>query len=116
MLSLEQNTSTSEPEQLAVAMDIPQGLEKLARRYISTRLQELPVFENLLGRSEFDEIRRLSHNLKGTGTSYGFPDITRLAAAMERASKEQDATSIAEQLLSLSIYVQAADKQLPHLP
>ena len=98
---------------MPILIDIPKGLEKLAWRYINVRQKELPVFQRLLESAEFEEIRRLSHNLKGTGTSYGFPDITRLGAAIESASKQKDISDLSLQMLALSDYVEAAMQQVP---
>ncbi len=95
-----------------VLIQIPEGLEVLALRYIASRQKELPAFQELLERSDFETIRRMSHNMKGTGTSYGFPDITRFGALIESASKEQNLQEISTQVRALSTYVLAAVQQL----
>jgi hypothetical protein len=51
-------------------------------------------------------------NHKGTGTSYGFPDITRLGAAAERAAKESDKPEVSRQMADLFACVEAASRQL----
>jgi hypothetical protein len=96
----------------SVLIAIPKGLEVLALRYINSRRRELPIFQELAEQANFDEIRRLSHNLKGTGTSYGFPDITRLGAGIEKASKEQNLEDVTRQMIALSEYVNVAIHQL----
>ncbi|HTW95963.1 MAG TPA: response regulator, partial [Tepidisphaeraceae bacterium] len=44
----------------------------------------------LADRGELEELRRLVHQLKGSGTGYGFPKITEAAAAAEAAIKASD--------------------------
>jgi CheY-like chemotaxis protein len=97
----------------AVVIQIPEGMEQLARNYLAARRKEAPVFQEFLEHSDFDSIRRLAHNLKGTGTSYGFPDITRLGAAAERAAKESDKPEVSKQMADLFAYVEAASHRLP---
>jgi len=96
-----------------VVIQIPEGMEQLARHYLAARRKEAPVFQDFLEHSDFDSIRRLAHNLKGTGISYGFPDITRLGAAAERAAKESDKPGVSKQMADLFAYVEAASRQLP---
>jgi len=95
-----------------VLVQIPEGMEQLARNYLAARRKEAPVFQDFLEHSNFDGIRRLAHNLKGTGTSYGFPDITRLGAAAERAAKESDKPEVSRQMADLFACVEAASRQL----
>ena len=36
-----------------------------------------------LQQRDFEHLRTAAHNLKGTGESYGFPDVTRIGALLE---------------------------------
>lgn len=51
-------------------------------------VQELPrraeTFQGLLRASQFDELRRAAHQLKGAAGGYGFPTISESAATVER--------------------------------
>jgi PAS domain S-box-containing protein len=89
-------------------IDVPPGLEAAAKRYIQTRKDEVPRLIQCLADRNFDQLRILAHNLKGTGTSYGFPDLTRLGGLMESSSREQNAGALSEQLLEFSKYIQDA--------
>lgn len=44
----------------------------------------------LLAASDFGSLAKLSHNLKGSGKSYGFPELTRLGASLEQSAKQTD--------------------------
>jgi HPt (histidine-containing phosphotransfer) domain-containing protein len=79
-----------------------------AVRYLSARVKEIPVFHDLLERLDFAELQRLAHNLKGTGTSYGFPNITRFGSAMEQASKKRDIQGVSREIEDLTKYVELA--------
>jgi len=52
-----------------------------------------------------DELRIQAHQLKGAGGGYGFPELSKLAAALEGACKAHDPAQIAETLESLIGYM-----------
>jgi hypothetical protein len=45
--------------------------------------------------------------MKGTGRSYGFPDLTEIGASLERSAKHRDKDAIDKQLLRLSNYLES---------
>ena len=94
----------------APVIDIPPGLEAASRRYIQSRKAEVPHLIELAAEQNFAQLRILAHNMKGTGTSYGFPDLTRLGRLVECSAKEQNAGALSGQLRELSVYVQEAEK------
>jgi CheY-like chemotaxis protein len=96
-----------EAEDLAIS--IPSGLEQAAIRYIRSRKNEVGRLQELARAEDFEAVRSLAHNIKGTGTSYGFPNLTRLGRLIEVASIEGDAGALGEQLLELARYVEEAE-------
>ncbi len=86
---------------------IPEGLEAIAPRYLSARRKELPEMVALLAASDFEQISSRGHNMKGTGRSYGFPDLSEIGAALERSARQQDKESIDKQLLRLANYLES---------
>jgi PAS domain S-box-containing protein len=93
-------------------ISIPPGLEEAAKHYIRSRKRELQQFVELIDKADYGQIRRLAHNMKGTGTSYGFPDLTRIGKVMETSAKEENASDLTATLIELSRYVQEAEAQL----
>ncbi|MEP0846777.1 MAG: Hpt domain-containing protein [Phycisphaerae bacterium] len=53
-------------------------------------------------------LKRIAHQLKGAGGSYGYPDITRLAAAMEASCTSPDDQQFREWLRQLEELTAAA--------
>ena len=92
-------------------MAVPAGLEALVPKYLSARRKELPEMVALLAASDFDQISSRGHNMKGTGRSYGFPDLTEIGAALERFAKLQDKDSIEKQLMRLANYLECVRVQ-----
>jgi HPt (histidine-containing phosphotransfer) domain-containing protein len=107
---MKQEEDAEQPAFLPIS--IPAGLEEAAKHYIRSRKRELQQFVELIDKGDFGQIRRLAHNMKGTGTSYGFPDLTRLGKVMETSAKEENAAELSTALMELSRYVQEAETQL----
>jgi CheY-like chemotaxis protein len=95
-----------------VEIDIPPGLEEHARAYLDRQSSALEPMQTLLEARNFEELRIAAHNLKGTGTSFGFPEVTRIGALMETAAKEEDAETVRQQLVNLSASLERASGQL----
>jgi len=49
--------------------------------------------------------RQIGHQFKGSGTGYGFPEITRAGAAVELAAIAADENEIRNQILMLTAYL-----------
>ena len=97
----------SAEDRTLAAVTIPEGLEAIAPRYLSARRKELPEMVALLAASDFEQISSRGHNMKGTGRSYGFPDLSDIGAALERSARQQDKDGIDKQLLRLANYLES---------
>ncbi len=82
--------STSEPESWLGVVDVPPGLKALVPGYLAGRRNDIAILRSALAQADYAVISRLGHNLKGTGTPYGFPDITAIGRLLECAGKESD--------------------------
>ena len=78
--------------------DLDAELKTLVPAYVAARRQELPVLRALLADHRLEELGRIVHRMKGTGTTYGLPEVTRLAAEIESAALSSDVGGI-ERLL-----------------
>ena len=88
-----------------IKIEMQPGLEGIVPGYLASRKKEVPEMLALLGASDFGRLAVLGHQLKGSGGGYGFPDLTRLGAAMEESAKQQDRKAIREQLIEMSNYL-----------
>jgi len=55
----------------------------------------------LLAASDFAGLATLSHNLKGSGASYGFPELTQFGDKLERLAKQKDVEALRTHLTEL---------------
>jgi PAS domain S-box-containing protein len=89
----------------AIVIKMPPGLEEIGPEYLAHRRAELPGMMELLQSSDFKTLAVLGHDLKGTGASYGFPDLTRLGSAIEHSAHEADMGALGVQLAELGEYL-----------
>jgi signal transduction histidine kinase/HPt (histidine-containing phosphotransfer) domain-containing protein len=89
-----------------VRIEMPAGLEDIVPKYLARRRKEVPEMIALLAASDFGSLAKLSHDLKGTGKSYGFPELTRLGAALEESAKQTDCGTLRAQLTEYGNYLE----------
>ena len=85
------------------------GMEDVVPEYLAKRRAEIIVYREALELRDFDTIRRLAHKMKGTGAGYGFPLLTELGAAIEKAAVENDVESAAANVEKFAAYVERVE-------
>jgi signal transduction histidine kinase/FixJ family two-component response regulator len=80
------------PSEHEVTVD--ENLSAIVPRFLSNVRKNPAVIAAALARGDYDTVRSLGHNMKGTGTSFGLPQISALGEWLERAAKEQSADSV----------------------
>jgi two-component system cell cycle response regulator len=87
-----------------------EDLKKWYRAGLATRVEALKAARRDLDAGEsIESVRRIAHTLRGSGTTYGFPEITETAAALEDAAPA-DFTIALERLLETILGVCAASE------
>lgn len=76
-------------------------LAALVPRYLANRAADVGRMRAALAGGDFEAIRTAAHGMKGSGGGYGFPEISRLGAAMEEGARRRDAAAIVELVASL---------------
>jgi PAS domain S-box-containing protein len=71
-------------------------------KYLENVRRSMADILEAIGRSDYEIARTLGHQMKGSGTSYGFPEITSAGAAVESAAKAGNGDEIHRQLLHLA--------------
>jgi PAS domain S-box-containing protein len=92
-------------EPVSVFVDVPEGLEELVPIYLAELRKDSATLLTLLDKADFSGIRRIGHNLKGTGTSYGFEKVSHLGELMGTAAKNEDLARLATTLQELAQYL-----------
>jgi PAS domain S-box-containing protein len=90
----------------SIPIRMPEGLEELVPPYLSSRRQEIPELKKMLADGDFTRLSVVAHNLKGTGQSYGFSDLTRLGRALEESAHSADDYAVRGLLDQLGDYLE----------
>ena len=96
------------PPNTASRTEIPADLADLIPRYLDGLQRNLVACRPLLARRDFSGIQSIAHNIKGTGTSYGFPDVSRFAREMESAATALNEAHVRATLAMLDTSVRDA--------
>ena len=105
--ALAQYTGPQQPERITVTA--PEGLEELSRDYLARRKEAMSSLHGLLDREDYDSVRRMAHDVKGTGASYGFAPLTNVARSLEQAAMAHDLERMQCALNSMDAYLQSVD-------
>ena len=89
----------------AYTVTVAKDLADLIPSFMDNRRKELETLRNALSASDFDELRRLGHRMKGAGSSYGFELVSTVGKTIEDASKSGDADAIKSSLDTYEDYL-----------
>ncbi|WP_432734672.1 Hpt domain-containing protein [Maridesulfovibrio sp. FT414] len=77
-----------------IVVQVDEDLQEIMPRYLEIRQRELLELEQAVSEQNFDQIRMLGHKLKGTGSAYGFDELSRLGMLIEDKAVEKDMSDV----------------------
>lgn len=97
------------PRNRSVAKDVAGSPSPALReRFLLHRAQDIATAHEALDREDFTWLETLGHNLMGSGSSFGFPDMSAVARDVEAAAQSRDAGAVREALARLASAVAEA--------
>ena len=81
------------------------SLAALVPRFLDGRRRDVDTIAAALERSDYDSVRILGHNMKGSGAGYGFSRITEIGASLEQAAGRRAPEQIRAQAAELVRYL-----------
>jgi signal transduction histidine kinase/CheY-like chemotaxis protein/HPt (histidine-containing phosphotransfer) domain-containing protein len=94
-----------------IRVTVEEGMEEAVPAYLEKRRRDLPLYQAALAANDFDSIKSMSHKMKGTGESYGFPQLTEIAGVLEQAAGRGDAFEIEKKLIDLANFMGSVELQ-----
>jgi HPt (histidine-containing phosphotransfer) domain-containing protein len=73
--------------------------------FLASRRRDIDTITVALEHSDYDNIRSLGHNMKGSGAGYGFNRITEIGASLEEAAVRRAADEIRARSVELVRYL-----------
>jgi CheY-like chemotaxis protein len=77
--------------------------------FLAARRKEVVAIGEALERNELEPIRVMGHNMKGIGSSYGFPPITEFGRRLEEAAVAGTRDEIRKQVAGLADYLERVE-------
>ena len=90
-------------DKLIVTVD--SQIAALVPRFLANRAADVDKIRAALAGADFEAIRGSAHGMKGAGGGYGFPEISRLGAALEEGARQRDAAAITALVANLEEYL-----------
>jgi hypothetical protein len=83
---------------LATQTEVPvdNDIMDLVPGFREARKVDLVKLETCISNRELDEVRRLSHSIRGVASSYGYPTLGLLLEDLEEACKASDVSKMTE--------------------
>lgn len=92
-----------------ISVEIDSLLEELIPGYLTGIRNNIASIRESLLSGDFDSIKILGHNMKGSGGGYGFNDITEHGGEIERGAREKLTDVISSAVDRLEDYVNRVD-------
>jgi signal transduction histidine kinase/CheY-like chemotaxis protein/HPt (histidine-containing phosphotransfer) domain-containing protein len=96
-----------------IKVPIEAGMEDVVPSYLDKRRKEISQYRQALANQDFDSIRMLGHNLKGTGAGYGFAELTSIGAAIEKSAVARDVPGLSAKVDELARYIDHVELEYP---
>ena len=90
---------------MTMPIDDPIILELLPG-YVKRRKLEIFQLQRLVDDNEYDKIRLIGHNLKGSGGLYGLQKISDFGAVLEEAALASDNTLLTQRITEMQAYLE----------
>jgi len=90
-------------DKLIVTVDAQ--IAALVPRFLAHRAADVKIIRAALADADFEAIRVAAHGMKGAGGGYGFPEISRLGAAIEEGARLRDVAAITGLVADLDEYL-----------
>jgi HPt (histidine-containing phosphotransfer) domain-containing protein len=85
------------------------GLAELIPQYLALCRRDLLNLGVALDNKQFEDVRVLGHNLKGSGGAYGFPELSEIGSRIETAAKEKDEAVARQGIEQLEVFLRSHD-------
>jgi PAS domain S-box-containing protein len=92
-------------EHTTAVVRVDADLAELVPGFLENRRADLDAIASALARADYENVRILGHNMKGSGAGYGFNRITELGASLEQAAGRCESEEIRARAAELSGYL-----------
>jgi HPt (histidine-containing phosphotransfer) domain-containing protein len=106
--ALESNNRAKPTDPLPKNFD--ERLRAIVPGYLESRRKDISIILSALDGGDYERIRSIGHKMRGSGTGYGFPEITAAGEQFELGADRRDEERIREEVKELSKSLDAIDE------
>jgi HPt (histidine-containing phosphotransfer) domain-containing protein len=89
--------------------EIQARVARLVPDYLRRRRADVTLLRAALGARDLARVGRIGHDLRGTGSSFGLPELTRIGVALEDAARSADPGAIERSIAALAEALDGAE-------
>ncbi len=90
--------------------DFDRELEEIKREYVKDLKDKMSDLAGLSEEGKWEEIYRIGHQLKGSGSSYGLTEVSTLGEMIEGIAMKSDAVKLRQWLLKFQEIIERLDR------
>jgi HPt (histidine-containing phosphotransfer) domain-containing protein len=94
----------------AMEAQFREKIKDLIPRYLADIRKDVVLLDGLLQAGSLERIRSIGHVLKGTGSNFGFPELTYWGAAIEESAVQADIAKLREQINAVVGFLARVDQ------
>jgi histidine phosphotransfer protein HptB len=84
-------------------------LRELAPRFLAHRRGDADCLREALDREDFEAVRAIGHIMRGSGSAYGFDEISKLGTEIEDRARAGDAHALGVAVTHLTDYLESVE-------
>jgi CheY-like chemotaxis protein len=88
-----------------VRVRVDSGLAELVPGFLENRRRDVEAIAAALAHADYENVRLLGHNMKGSGAGYGLNRITEIGASLEQAAGRREPEEIRARAAELARYL-----------
>ena len=92
-----------------VLVKVDPDLKDLIPEFLRRKREDSTAISEALAAGDFAKIKRLAHNIKGEGGSFGFDPLSEIGAELERSASEANAEASRKLALRLADYLERVE-------
>jgi two-component system sensor histidine kinase/response regulator len=95
-----------------VQANFDERLRAIVPAYLEGRRRDMLAVLAALDKGDYEQIRTMGHKMRGSGTGYGFPEITAIGQRLELAAESRDAAKARNYIADLSEYLDVLESAM----
>jgi HPt (histidine-containing phosphotransfer) domain-containing protein len=104
---VEQNSTVGSSAKTVVYIEAV--MLEMVQKFLTNRREDVKIIKVAVAQADFQTIAKLGHNLKGAGTSYGFPTISAIGRNIQQAALAEQPDQILKHNSELLSYLDCVE-------